>query len=217
MVISEEMPMSVSAEAYRTIRTNIKYSSIDKIRKTILVTSSLPGEGKSTVVGNLAFVLSENDTKVLVIDCDLRKPTIHKLFNTSRNRGLTDLLINKCNEEDVIKNISKSLDIITAGTRVPNPAEVVGSNKLKMLIDDMSFKYDYILIDSPPVLAVADAQMLAAKCDGTILVVRSNKTKEKIVRRSSMELKRVNADIIGTILNDHKLRKSYEYYKYYGE
>ncbi|MBP3929116.1 MAG: capsular biosynthesis protein, partial [Peptostreptococcaceae bacterium] len=93
----------------------------------------------------------------------------------------------------------------------------VGSNKLKMLIDDMSFKYDYILIDSPPVLAVADAQMLAAKCDGTILVVRSNKTKEKIVRRSSMELKRVNADIIGTILNDHKLRKSYEYYKYYGE
>ncbi|EKY29823.1 CpsD/CapB family tyrosine-protein kinase [Clostridium celatum] len=217
MFIAEKMPLSVSAEAYRNVKTNIKYSSVDKKTKTILVTSSLPGEGKSTTAGNLAFVLAENEERVLVIDCDLRKPALHKLFKVSKNEGLTDILIDKREPQEVIRKVNKYVDLLTCGTKVPNPSEVVGSNALTNLIDNMAEIYDYIIIDSPPVLAVSDAQVLSTKCDGTILVVRSNKTKEKVLKRSCSELSRVNANIIGTVLNDYKLEKKYGYYKYYGE
>lgn len=217
MFIANKMPRSISAESYRSIRTSINYSSVDKRIKTLVVTSSIAGEGKSTVSGNLAYVLSENKNKVLIIDCDLRKPSLHKKFKVSNEVGITDLLVDKCTEKEVIISVGEGVDLITSGTLPPNPAEVIGSNMLKKFIDEMSIRYDYIVIDTPPVMAVTDAQLLAAKCDGTILVVRAKKTKGKYIKHAYNELEKVRANIIGSILNGSDLKEKYGYYKHYSE
>lgn len=214
MFVAKEMPRSVSAEAYRSIKTSINYSSADKVIKTIVVTSSIPAEGKSTIAGNLTFVLSENNHKVLLIDCDLRKPSLHKKFGVSSRNGITDLLIGDCKLEEGIKSINENIDLITSGTLPPNPVEIVGSNAFKEFIDKMSLSYDYIVIDTAPVLAVTDAQLLSVKCDGTLLVVRANKTRNNMLKRSYEELKKVGANLIGTILNDSESKGKYGYYKY---
>ena len=215
MFIVEMMPRSISAEAYRSIRTSIQYSSIDKKIKTLVVTSSLASEGKSTVSGNLAYVLSENNNKVLLIDCDLRKPSLHKKFQVSNEKGITDLLINKCTFNEAVKIMSKSVHLITAGTIPPNPAEIVGSKALKDFIDKIAKDYDYVVIDTPPVLAVTDAQLLAAKCDGTVLVVRAKRTKGRFIKAAYNELGKVRANLIGSILNDSDMKQKYGYYKHY--
>lgn len=215
MFIVQMMPRSISAEAYRSIRTSIQYSSIDKKIKTLVVTSSLASEGKSTISGNLAYVLSENNNKVLLIDCDLRKPSLHKKFKISNEKGITDLLVNKCTINEVVKVISKGVHLITAGTIPPNPAEIVGSKALKDFIDNMEDEYDYIVIDTPPVLAVTDAQLLAAKCDGTVLVSRAKKSRAKYVKLAYNELEKVRANVIGSILNESDMKQKYGYYKHY--
>ena len=215
MFIANAMPRSISAEAYRSIKTSIQYSSIDKKIKTIVVTSSLASEGKSTVSGNLAYVLSENNNKVLLIDCDLRKPSLHKKFQVSNEKGITDLLIGKCTQNEVIKVMEKGVHLITAGTIPPNPAEIVGSKALKDFIDEMVNDYDYIVIDTPPVLAVTDAQLLAAKCDGTVLVSRAKKSRNKFVKLAYNELQKVRANVLGSILNDSDMKQKYGYYKHY--
>lgn len=217
MFIVSKMPRSISAESYRSIRTSINYSSVDRKIKTIVVTSSIAGEGKSTVSGNLACILSENKNKVLIIDCDLRKPSLHKKFKVSNEIGITDILVNKCTEKEAIMSVDKGVDLITAGTLPPNPAEVIGSNTLKRFIDEMALRYDYVVIDTPPVMAVTDAQLLAAKCDGTVLVVRAKKTKGKYVKSAYNELEKVRANIIGSILNGADLKQKYGYYKHYSE
>lgn len=215
MFIANAMPRSISAEAYRSIRTSIQYSSIDKKIKTIVVTSSLASEGKSTVSGNLAYVLSENNNKVLLIDCDLRKPSLHKKFQVSNEKGITDLLIGKCTQNEAVKVMEKGVHLITAGTIPPNPAEIVGSKALKDFIDEMVNDYDYIVIDTPPVLAVTDAQLLAAKCDGTVLVSRAKKSRNKFVKLAYNELQKVRANVLGSILNDSDMKQKYGYYKHY--
>ena len=211
------MPKSLSAEAYRSLRTSIKFSSVDKEIKTIVVTSSAPEEGKSTISGNLAFSLSQSGDSVVLIDCDLRKPTLHKKFGVLREKGLTDVLVGECELKDAIKQVSNHLYIITAGTIPPNPAEVVGSNSMEDLLKELSFKFDSIILDTPPVLPVADALLLAAKADATIIVVRSRKTKERMIKQTYEELMKVNANVIGSILNDSEQKINSSYYKYYGE
>lgn len=219
MFITYKMPTSISAEAYKAIRTSIKYSAVDKPIKTIVVTSSVPGEGKSTVAGNLAISLSEADNRVLVIDCDLRRPTIHKKFHLSNARGLTNYLVDKCDLKDIIQSFSPRVSVISAGTIPPNPAEILGSQGLEDFIHKMEREYNYIILDTPPILAVTDAQLLAAKSDGTVMVVRYGKSKEKVIKAAYKELVRVNSNIIGSILNgcDNKDKGAYygNYY-YYG-
>ncbi len=215
MFIYAKMPQSISAEAYKSIRTSLKYSSIDKAIKTIVVTSSIPGEGKSTIAGNLALCLSESGNKVLIIDCDLRRPSLHRKFKVSNIKGLTDALIDRDNTIDSIQEYSYRLSIMPAGTIPPNPSEILGSKTFEKFIKDIGQNYDYIILDTPPLLAVTDAKLLAGKADATILVVRYGKTKEKLVSSSYKELTKINAKVIGSILNmcDTKGRDSY--YNYY--
>ena len=216
MFITSKMPKSISAEAYRSLRTSIKFSSVDKPIKTIVVTSSIPGEGKSTISGNLAITLSQSGARVLLIDCDLRKPSIHKKFRVVNDLGLTDILVDKCSLKDVIKKIDEYLFMITAGTIPPNPSEIVGSNSMEDLIKELSLSFDYIVMDTPPVIPVTDPLLLAAKSDATIIVVRARKTKEKIIRQA-YELIKVNSNIIGSILNDSETKTNNSYYEYYAE
>lgn len=216
MFIVEKKPKSISAEAYRTLRTNIQYSSYDKKIKKILVTSSEPAEGKSTIIGNLAISLSQSENTVIILDCDLRKPTMHKKFKISNEFGLTELLVGKKELKDVIQYRNKNLHIITSGKIPPNPAEMLASKSMKRLLEQLSNEYDYILMDTPPLNAVTDAQVLSTEADGTLIVIRSEKTKKESILTAKNLLQKVNANILGIVFNDvaNSINK---YYYYYGE
>ena len=216
MFIVKKQPISLSAEAYSKLRTSLEYSSVDKALKTIAVTSVNPGEGKTTVSGNLAYALATNDKKVLIIDCDLRKPAMHKQFLVSNETGLTDYLIGRATLKDVIKKVEKDVHVITSGTKAPNPAEMIRSNMLEVLLNTLGEEYDYIIIDTPPISSINDGRILSAKCDGTILVVKSGGTKGKELSNAIKELQSVNGNILGTILNGVEKKKN-KYYYYYGE
>ena len=217
MFVTKKMPRSLSAEAYRSLRTSIKFSSSDKLIKTIVVTSSLIGEGKSTVVGNLAYSLNQDGSRVLVIDCDLRKPSIHENFLLSNEKGLTDILVGKSDLKSVTKKIEESLFLITAGTIPPNPAEILGSSAMEDLIEELSTNFDYIILDTPPILSVSDALLLASKADATLIVVNARKTKEKIIKESYTQLMDARANVIGTVLNESDKSLDNKYCGYYGE
>lgn len=215
MLTIEENPTSLLAEAYRGLRTSLEYSSVDKKLKTIVVTSSNPGEGKSTVSTNLAFVLSQGGKKVIVIDGDLRKPTIHKKFKLDNTEGLTDLLVGKKSINQVSKAIDKNITVITAGKKTPNPAEMVSSKAMEELIKFLKDEYDYVIIDTPPVRTISDGVILSAKADGVILVVRAGKTKSADIVKGYKELEKVKANIVGSVLNAIEIRKDKYYYYYY--
>lgn len=215
MLVTKKMPRALSAEAYRSLRTSIKFSSVDKPIKTIVVTSSLIGEGKSTVVGNLAYSLNQDGSRVLVIDCDLRKPSIHENFLLSNEKGLTDVLFGKSDLKGVTKKIEDSLFLITAGKIPPNPAEILGSRKMEDLIKELKINFDYIILDTPPILPVSDTLLLASKADATLIVVKARKTKEKIVKEGYERLIGVKANVIGTILNEGDKSLDNKYYGYY--
>lgn len=219
MFIVKKNPKSLSAEVYRLLRTNLEYSSIDKSLKSIVVTSTEPGEGKSTVAGNLAIILGESGKKVILIDADLRKPSLHKKFKVSNGLGLTDYLIGKCKLTDILKNIDDNVLILPSGNKVPNPAEIIASKSMEELIETLSEKIDvdYIIIDTPPVKHVADAVVLSGKCDGTIVVVKSGLTKAKDLTNVLGELEKVRANIIGTVLNGVQKNKKDYYNYYYGD
>ncbi|MBS6007227.1 MAG: CpsD/CapB family tyrosine-protein kinase [Clostridium baratii] len=216
MFVLEKQPKSVEAESYRILRTNIMYSSFDKKIKRILVTSSEPAEGKSTTSGNLALAFAQDEKKVILIDCDLRKPSLHKKFRISNNRGLSDVIIDRDKLNKCIQKRTEYLDILTAGKIPPNPSEMLGSQAMSSLLDELSNVYDVIILDSPPVLAVTDAQILSTKVDGTVLVVRAEKTKKDTVLAAKGVLDKVNANILGTVLNGGDKNKD-NYYYYYGQ
>ena len=217
MFITMEKPKSLSAEAYRSFRTSIKFSSVDKPIKTIVVTSALIGEGKSTVAGNLAYTLNQDGAKVLVIDCDLRKPSMHCNFSVSNEEGLTDVLAGSSDLKSVIKKIEGSLFLITAGTTSPNPAEILGSKAMEDLIKELYVDFDYIILDTPSVLPISDTLLLAAKADATLIVVKAKKTKEKMVKESYLQLVDVGANVIGTVLNESDKSLNNKYCDYYQE
>ena len=217
MFVTKKIPRSLSVEAYRSLRTSIKFSLIDKPIKTIVVTSSLAGEGKSTVVGNLAYSLSQDGARVLVIDCDLRKPSIHENFLLSNEKGLTDVLFGKSDLKGVPKKIEDSLFLITAGTILPNSAEILGAKEMENLIKESKVNFDYIIIDTPPILPVSDTLLLASKADATLIVVKARKTKEKIVKESYEQLIEAKANVIGTVLNESDKSLDNKYYGNYGD
>lgn len=207
---------SVSAEAYRTLRTNIEFSSIDKKLKVITITSSAPAEGKTTVAANIAISFAENGKKTLLLDSDLRRPTIHKIFKLPNSVGFVNIIVGNASKEDAIqKNIVRNLDILTSGIIPPNPSELIGSNKNKNLLESLKEEYDVIILDSPPLLAVTDAQILTTISDGTIIVVKHGSTKKDELERSKELLEKVQGNILGVVLNDVPLDdETYQYYSY---
>lgn len=216
MFIVETDPKSIAAESYRTLRTNLQYSSFDREYKVIVVTSSEPGEGKSTTAGNLAISLAQGEKKVILIDCDLRKPSLHKKFKVSNIMGLSDVLIGKELMDDAANRYKKNLTVLTAGKIPPNPSEMLGSKAMTALLNELKDVFDYIILDTPPVQAVTDSQILSTKADGTLIVVKAETTKKESVQNSINLLKKVNAHIIGTVLNGVDTKRS-NYYYYYGD
>ena len=212
MFIVDKLPKSITAESYRSLRTNIQYSSIDKQVKTLVVTSSNAGEGKSTVAGNLAYTFFQSGKRVLIIDCDLRKPSLHRKFNVSNEVGLTDVLVGTSELNKVMKKIDDNLYLLTTGTLPPNPAEIIGSNTMENFLDQCKINFAYIILDTPPILPVTDSKLLAIKADATVLVVRSEISKLKHVSQAFKELGKVNANVIGTILNDVEVHSERLYY-----
>ena len=218
-IISYNDPKSVISEQYRAIRTNIEYSNVDQNTKTILVTSSDKNEGKTTTVSNLAVSFANLNKKVLLIDCDLRNASIHKMFRLNNIYGLTDILakdkaVDKCIQKTELEN----LYVLTAGAIPPNPAEILSSEKMKNLIEDLKNIYDYIFIDTPPIGLVTDAGVLSSFIDGVVLVVKSESVEKKYLEETKKKLDAVDARILGAILNSYKSeQKDYDYYSYYGK
>lgn len=206
------------SESYRALRTNIDFSSIDENLQVIMVSSAGPGEGKSTTVANLAVAYAQSERKTLLIDADLRKPTVHHTFSISNRWGLSSVISKQCTIEEVIQALDiPNLSIITSGVIPPNPAEMLGSNRMTAIIQHLKTQYDVILIDTPPLLAVTDAQIVASKCDGAILVVDQGRVKRDIGKKAIQNLQAVNARILGVVLNNVKRKANEEaYYYYYG-
>lgn len=207
---------SVQAESFRTLRTNIQYSALDKELKIITFTSALAGEGKSTIAANLGQSIAQNKQKVLVLDCDFRKPTIHEKFNLSNSRGLTDILVGQCTLDECINTFDdENLFVLTCGTIPPNPSELLNSNAFKKLLQELNNLFDVILIDSPPVLAVTDAQILSAVSDGTFLISAYGKTEKKMVVKSKEMIEKVGGSVKGIIINKVPEKADTYYNRYY--
>ena len=215
MFVMEKAPKSIDAEAYRSLRSNVEYSSFDDEYRAIVVTSSVPGEGKSTTAGNLAIALAQSGNSVLLVDCDMRKPSIHKKFKISNMSGTAELLLRKESFEDVANCYNENLTIITAGKIPPNPSEMLASRAMTAFIEEMKKEFKYIILDTPPLQAVTDAQVLSTKADGVLLVVRAGSTKKEMVLNSVDLINKVHGKVIGTVLNGVENKKNNYYY--YGE
>ena len=215
-ITSLEKPQSNISEAYRTIRTGIEFSNLDKDLKVICMTSSKQNEGKTTVLSNLGVSFAKIDKKVLLIDADLRNPSISKMFDISNTQGLMDILLGKRNIQDCVKKTKQeNLYILTGGTIPPNPAEVLSSKKMSEFIESIKDEYDYIFIDSPPVGVVSDASIISAYSDGVIFVVGANEVDSNLAKIAKERLDSVKANIVGVILNKFKTDTNSEYYNYY--
>lgn len=197
-------PKSVVSEQFNTIRTNIKFSSFDKELKKIMVTSSNVSEGKSTVAVNIAASFAKQGLRTVLVDTDLRRPTIKATFQVSDNFGLTNFLTSK--DFDINQLVRRTtldnLFIMPSGPIPPNPSELIGSKSMKKIVDILNENFDLVIFDAPPLLAVTDAQILSTEVDGTILVVRDSYTEKNDLKEAVGALQHVNAKIIGTILND---------------
>jgi capsular exopolysaccharide synthesis family protein len=217
-ILSDINPKSHIAEAYKTIRTNIQFSSVDNEIKVILIASSLPEEGKSTTSVNLAVTYAQESKKVLIIDADLRKPTLHRFFAKSNRTGLTNLLADQTSvHEAVMDTHIPNLFVLTSGAIPPNPAELLASKRMDHLLKELRSEFDVIIIDSPPTLAVTDSQILSSKCDGVVLVINHGKVKREAARKVVASLTHAKANLLGVVINNKELRKGESsYYYYYG-
>ncbi len=216
--IVHKKPDSIPAEAFRALRTRIQFSKTqDEEIKTVLVTSSAPAEGKTIIAANLAGSFAQLDKKVLILDCDLRKPRIHAFMGANRYPGLVDYLLGQTSYDEVLrKSEMKNLDYITAGTIPPNPAELLESPVMLKFLEELKAKYDMVIVDSPPIIAVTDSEILARECDASMLVVSADTTEIELLERSAEIMKANSRKFIGTVLNNFVYRSSYgSYYKYY--
>ena len=210
-------PTSVDTEQFNTIRTNIKFSNVDKDYKTLMITSSNMSEGKSTVSANIATTFAKQGLHTLLVDSDLRRPTINVTFGIDNPQGLSNYLSERNFDINSIiyKTSVKNLYVMPSGPIPPNPSELIGSKRMAELIKNLSEQLDLVIFDAPPVLSVTDAQIVSTNVDGTILVVRANKTEKNAVKEAVRLIKQVGGHIIGTVLNDVEVKGS-GYYGYYG-
>lgn len=216
--IVDKLPDSIPSEAFRALRTRIQFSRINtESLKTILITSSAPQEGKTTIAVNLAGSFAHSKKKVLLIDCDLRKPSVHKLFEKEKVPGLIDYLVGSVKLEEVLmKSKIQNLSFISSGTIPPNPAEMLDSQEMRNFLKQLREKFDLIILDSPPIIAVTDSEILTSMVDGTLLVVSSESTEIDMMERSVELIRRENTQFLGTVLNNFSYKSGYgSYYKYY--
>lgn len=207
-LIAASSPRSNAAEAYRTLATNIQFSSLDRPVRTLLVTGATPDEDKTTVLANLAITLAATGRRVVVVDCDLRRPRLHALFGVAEAPGLTSMILDEALRPPLQETSFPNLRVVTSGPLPPNPAELLGSERMGRAIAQIGADADYILFDAPPVTVVSDAAMLAARLDGVLLVVASGKTRREAARRAKEQLDRVGARLLGTALSNVKPEKS---------
>lgn len=214
LIVNEDAKSPIS-EAYRTLRTNIQFSKTDGELKTIMFTSSGPGEGKSTTIANSAVALAQSGKKVILMDCDLRKPVQHKIFG-KKNRGITNILVEEVSVNDFIQNTHvENLRILTSGPIPPNPSELLGSRKMQELLDYLKTQADYLIIDAPPVIAVTDACVLASKVDGITLVVNSGTIRPEMAQKAKDLLLKAKGRVLGVVLNRVEIEEEDAYYYYY--
>lgn len=217
-IISLKKPKSPIAEAYRGIRSSIEFSSLDKELKVISITSSIQNEGKSTVISNLAVIFAKLDKKVLIMEGDLRSPSVHKMFKISNINGLTDILLEKKNFTECVHCTEiKNLHVLTCGEKPINPSEMLSSKKIINFIDSLRKHYDYIFIDAPPIGMVTDAGIISTYTDGCIFVVGSGEVDIEMVKISKERLEKLGANILGVVLNKFKPIGKNAYYYYYYE
>jgi protein-tyrosine kinase len=215
-LIAKLNPKSPISEQYRTIRTNIQFSSADNDIRSIMVTSASPGEGKSTTTANLAIVFAQQGKRVLLVDSDLRKPTMHYTFRVNNTIGLTNVLTRQATLVEAIQATDvEKLDLLSSGPIPPNPAELLSSRMMEQMLAEAYEHYDLVIFDSPPVLAVTDAQILANQCQGTVLVVKSGQTELEKALKAKELLEAAKAKLLGAVLNN-KTMESSSYYYYYG-
>jgi capsular exopolysaccharide synthesis family protein len=214
-LIDCEQTKSPIAEAYRTLRTNIQFSKADSELKILLFTSSGPGEGKSTTVANTAVTLAYSGKQVIIVDCDLRKPVQHQIFGL-QNIGVTNILADGQIISSLIQDTDvKNLRVLPSGPIPPNPSELLGSIKMQQMLNNLKVQADYLIIDSPPVVAVTDACVLASKMDGIILVLDSGVVRPEMAKRAKELLENAKGHILGVILNRIQIEDSYAQYYYY--
>lgn len=217
-IISMENPKSAEAEAYRTLRTNLQFSSVDEELKTILVTSANAAEGKSTTVCNLAVSFAQIGKKVLLIEGDLRRPRLHKYLNLSNQMGISNVLAQHISAQEVIQTTMLDIQVLTSGPVPPNPAELLNSQRMKQLMEELKGQYDIIIVDAPPVGVVTDAAILSTLVDGTLMVIASHETDSDLALRAMKLLQNVEARVLGTVLTkvpaDSKGYYGYQYYDY---
>ena len=218
-LVSLLSPDHPASEAYRTLRTNVTFVNAEQRElQSLVVTSPGPGEGKSTTAANLAITLAQQGARTLLVDADLRRPLVHRAFNLVQEPGLTDVLVGTSSLREAIRpNVVPKLDVLPAGGLPPNPSELLGSEAMQHLLEQLRGQYDTIIFDSPPTLAVTDATVLGASADAVILVVRAGETDEVAAQRALQQLRRVQAKIAGTVLNGMQKRRDryYNYYSYY--
>lgn len=215
-LVCESDPRSPAAEAYRTLRTNLQFAALSQGPQTLLITSASPGEGKTTTVGNLGVILAQAGQRVCVIDSDLRRPSLHRVFAVSNASGLTTALVSdRAVQEVAVPTRVAGLDLVPSGPVPPNPAEVLGSKQMKRFLEWAQAAYDVVLLDSPPVLAVSDASVLASEASGVVLVIRVRRTPQDAVRRAAEQIEAVRGKVVGVLLNAVDLKRDGYYYRYY--
>jgi succinoglycan biosynthesis transport protein ExoP len=220
-LVTQVRPQSQMAESYRALRTSLLLSNLGAPPKVIMVTSALPQEGKTTTSINVAVVLAQKGVRVLLIDADLRRPSIHKTLGMGPHSGLSNVLTGSTTIEQAITHTSilPNLDVLTAGTPPPNPAELLASTNMRDLLAQLREQYDHIVVDTPPSLSVTDAVVLSPRADAVVLVIRSGQTTKQALRRSRDILTQVNAKVVGVLLNAVDLSSPdyYYYYEYQGK
>ncbi|MFP4321712.1 MAG: CpsD/CapB family tyrosine-protein kinase [Anaerolineales bacterium] len=203
-LITLTQPRSAAAEAYRTLRTNLMFSTLDKQLRRVVVSSPSEKEGKSYSVANLGVVLAQSEHRTLIVDADLRRPVQHDIWNLTNERGLTELLLesNPTQAALVQSTEVQGLSVLTSGKLPPNPADVLASQKMDAVITSLAADYDYLLFDAPPVLVATDAAVLGYKLDGVLLVVRASTTRRDAIHRAQEQFERVGARMLGVVLTN---------------
>lgn len=218
-LIAESDPKSPASEAYRTLRTNIEFAGLDRPCRSIVITSASVGEGKTTTVVNFGVVAAQAGSRVCLVDSDLRRPALHRLFGLENSQGLTTALVEGVPFAEVAQPTRiPNLSVLTTGPAPPNPAELVGSKRMREFLMAAGSNFDLLLLDSPPVISVSDAVALSAQCDGVILVIQAGTIPPGVLRQVAEQIEAVKGRILGVVLNRLDLRRDgyySDYYRYY--